>query len=89
MSPVLQGYWTTITPSFLILLNLILGRWLQSEARNVTCSTPYHHLVIYLNASYTIPLERWNNNKNVKEINLENTVISSWESASLKHKGNS
>lgn len=89
MSSVLQGHWTTITSSFLILLNLILDRWLQSEARNVTCSTPYRHLVIYLNASYIIPLERWNNNENGKEIYLENIVSSSWESASLKHEGNS
>lgn len=88
-SSVLQGHWTTITSSFLILCNLSLARWRQREARNVTRSSPYHGLVIYLNASYTILPERWKNNENGKEICLENTVSSSWESASLERKGDS
>lgn len=72
-SSVLRGHWTNITSSFLILCNLSLDRWLQREARNVTHSTPYHGLVIYLNASYTILPERWQNNENGKEICLQKT----------------
>jgi len=81
--------WTTITSSFLILCNLSLDRWQQRGARNVTRSTPYHGLVIYLNTSYTTLPETWKNNENGKEICPEKTVSSSWASASLKRKGDS
>lgn len=72
-SSVLQGHRTTITSSFLILCNLSLDRWLQREARNVTCSTPYHGLVIYLSASHTLLSERWKTNENGKEISVLKT----------------